>query len=85
MSVLDNFSNWKEFLNNRIDNAENKGVNQDTITNIATEIGGYLAEKVDPRNDEERVLADLWKSADEQEKHALASTMVKMVQNTPNR
>jgi hypothetical protein len=82
MSVLDNFNDWKHFLGDRLQNAENKGVDQDTITNLATEIGGYLSDKVDPKNGEERVLSDLWKSADDQERHALASTMVKMVQNS---
>ncbi|HET7658456.1 MAG TPA: DUF3243 domain-containing protein [Bacillales bacterium] len=81
MSVLENFNEWKEFLGHRLQHAENKGVDQSTITNLATEIGGYLASQVDPKNNEERLLADLWNSASEDERHALASVMVKYVQN----
>lgn len=81
MSVLENFNEWKGFLGNRLQHAENKGMEQTTITNLATEIGGYLASQVDPKNNEERLLADLWHSASEEEQHALASVMVKYVEN----
>ncbi|HEX6923744.1 MAG TPA: DUF3243 domain-containing protein [Bacillales bacterium] len=82
MSVLDSFDDWKKFLGDRLQRAENKGMDQDKIANMATEIGGYLQDHVDPKNGEERVLSDLWKSASDDEKHALASSMVKMVQNS---
>lgn len=50
------------------------------ISDIAYQIGDYLAKQVDPKNPEERLLADLWKVADEQEQHAIANMMVKLVQ-----
>ena len=80
MSVLDNWDKWKDFLANRLNQAEKTGVNQKIITEIAEEIGGYLATKVEPRNDHEKVLADLWSVADEEEQHAIANMMVKLVQ-----
>lgn len=81
MSVLENFNEWKGFLGSRLEHAENKGMDHDKITNLATEIGGYLATKVDPKNNEERLLSDLWHSASEEEQHTLASVMVKYVEN----
>jgi hypothetical protein len=81
MSVLDNFGQWKSFLADRLNHAEGEGMNHNTISNLATEIGGYLANHVEPKNEEEKVLADLWKVADDQEKHAIANMMVKLVQN----
>jgi hypothetical protein len=80
MSVLDNFDQWKGFLGDRLKQAEKQGMDQSTISNIATEIGGYLAEQVDPKNPEERVLSDLWNVANEEERHAIANIMVKLVQ-----
>lgn len=84
MSVLDNFDEWKQFLGDRLQRAENKGMDQDKIAGLATELGGYLQDKVDPKNNEERLLSDLWRSADDQERQALASTMVKYVQDEAN-
>lgn len=84
MSVLDNFDEWKQFLGDRLERAEKKGMDQDQIADLATELGGYLSDKVDPKNEEERLLSDLWSSANDEERHALASTMVKYVQNSTN-
>lgn len=81
MSILNNFDGWKDFLGNRLDQAENKGMEEGAINSLATEIGDYLAAHVDPKNDEQRLLSDLWKAADEEQKQALASTMVNMVKN----
>ncbi|MBY6036025.1 DUF3243 domain-containing protein [Fictibacillus nanhaiensis] len=85
MSVLDNFGQWKHFLADRLNHAEHQGMNHETISNLATEIGGYLANHVEPKNEEEKVLADLWKVADENERHAIANMMVKLVQNDGSR
>lgn len=84
MSVLDNFDTWKNFLANRLQQAQQQGMDQQTITNIAAEVGDYLAQNVDAKNKEEAVLKELWNAASEQEQQAIASTMVKLVQNHPN-
>ncbi|WP_221564468.1 DUF3243 domain-containing protein [Alkalihalobacillus sp. TS-13] len=80
MSVLDNWEDWKGFLGQRLNQAEGKGMKDGAITEIATEIGGYLADQVEPKNAEEKVLADLWHVANEEERHSIASMMVKLVQ-----
>ena len=38
-------------------------------------------DQVDPKNEQERILADLWSVADEEEQHAIANIMVKLIQN----
>ncbi len=81
MTILNNWDQWKDFLADRLHQAEDKGVNQETIANFATEIGGYLADKVDPKNEQERILSDLWSVADSTEQHAIANMMVKLVKN----
>jgi len=80
MSVLDNFSTWKEFLSNKIDQAQDHGMSNQAITNVAQHVGDYLSHHVEPENKEERVLQELWNAASKEEQEAIASTMVKLVQ-----
>lgn len=79
-TVLTNFSTWKQFLEDRVNQAKNMGMNDDTISKLAFEIGSFLDEKVDPKNNEERVLKELWDAGDEEERKTLARLMVKLVQ-----
>jgi len=81
MSVLDNFDSWKGFLSSRLQQAQQSGMNQQTISNMAAEVGDYLAQNVDAKNSEEAVLKELWNAASEQEQQAIANIMVKLVQN----
>ncbi len=81
MSVLENWNEWKDFLGDRLNHAQNEGMNEQVINNLAYEIGDYLAKQVEAKNPQEKVLADLWSVASEQEQHAIANMMVKLVQN----
>ncbi|MFB5660502.1 DUF3243 domain-containing protein [Alteribacillus sp. HJP-4] len=81
MSVLDNWDQWKDFLGTRLDQAKHDGMNNEVISDIAYEVGEYLSGQVEPKNEQERVLADLWKVADEKEQHTIANMMVKLVQS----
>ena len=78
MNVLENFDRWKEFLGEQVDKAQSMGVSQDRITNVAARMGNFLANKVDPKNEQERLLKQLWEASDADEQHTLASIMVKM-------
>lgn len=77
-SVLKNFDNWKKFLGQRVEQAEKMGISQDTIAELAFEIGEFLDEKVDPSNYSNRALKELWEVADEDERHTIARCMVKL-------
>ncbi|WP_166237851.1 DUF3243 domain-containing protein [Paenibacillus turpanensis] len=79
-TVLTYWDKWKEFLGERVQNAKQTGMNEEVITNLAKEIGDFLAKKVDPKNDEERVLQELWNVADEQEKKTIAHLMFKLAE-----
>lgn len=81
MSVLDNFDSWKDFLGDRLHQAEGQGMNQNAVSDLAYEIGGYLAKQVDAKNDQEAILRDLWNVADKEEQHVIANMMVKLVQD----
>ena len=71
-SVLKNFDSWKKFLGQRVEQAEKMGISQDTIAELAFEIGEFLDEKVDPSNYSNRALKELWEVADEDERHTIA-------------
>lgn len=81
MSLLSNWDRWKDFLADRMHQAENLGVNDETINEFATKIGDYLAGHVDPKNEQERLLSDLWRVADEQEHKVIARLIMKLVAN----
>ncbi|MEO3945033.1 DUF3243 domain-containing protein [Gorillibacterium sp. CAU 1737] len=80
-TVLKSFEKWQTFLGNRISEAERLGVNDQTIIKLATEIGGYLSDKIDPENVEERLLKNMWDAADENERKSIASIMFKLSKN----
>ncbi|MBD7936656.1 MULTISPECIES: DUF3243 domain-containing protein [Cytobacillus] len=80
MSVLDNWQQWKDFLGERLEQGQEQGMNQSTVSEIAYQIGDYLAGSVEPKNDQEKILADLWSVASEEEQHAIANLVVKLVQ-----
>lgn len=82
MSVLDNFEQWKDFLQDRMNQAKNNGMDQGTISDIAAEVGDYLASEVQPQNPEQKLLAELWNVASEEEQQAMANIMVKLVQKS---
>ncbi|MXQ52285.1 DUF3243 domain-containing protein [Shimazuella alba] len=79
MSVLQNFDEWKKFLQDRVDQASSLGMDKVTINDLAYEIGDYLAQDVDPKNEQERLLKELWDVADENQQRVMAELMVKLV------
>ncbi|MGB2994151.1 MAG: DUF3243 domain-containing protein [Paenisporosarcina sp.] len=80
MALLENWQKWTNFLGTNVMNAEATGMSKKAIQSTAYEIGDYLAKNVDPKNEQERVLSDLWSVASEDEQHALANMVVKLVQ-----
>ena len=78
-SVLKSFDKWKQFLGERVSQAEKVGMSEETISKLAFQIGEYLQDKIDPKNEEERVLKELWDKGDETERKTLARLMVKLV------
>jgi nuclear transport factor 2 (NTF2) superfamily protein len=77
--ILGSFEQWKEFLSNQVNVAQEHGASKESIVNAATSIGNFLANKVDPKNREQRLLKELWDKGTEEERHALASMITKMV------
>jgi cytochrome c553 len=85
MSVLDNWKQWEDFLANRLHHAQNEGMSEGAVSSLAFQIGDYLSNQVEPKNEQERILADLWSVADKYEQQAIANMMVKLIQNNGER
>ena len=81
MALLENWERWTSFLGQQVTDAQDKGMSKKLIEKTAVQIGDYLANNVDPKNEQERVLSDLWGVAAEDEKHALANCLIKLVQS----
>ncbi|GAE91547.1 yMFJ protein [Gracilibacillus boraciitolerans JCM 21714] len=81
MSVIDNFESWKDFLGDRLNEAQSNGISNQAISELAYDIGDYLSTEIQAKNDQEQILRDLWNAADAKEQHAIANIMVKLVQN----
>jgi hypothetical protein len=78
-TVLKVFDKWKEFLAERVSQAERAGMSEEKLNNIAVQVGDFLATKVDPKNEQERVLKELWDVGSEEERRTIARLMVKLV------
>ncbi|MBE3562558.1 MAG: DUF3243 domain-containing protein [Hydrogenibacillus schlegelii] len=79
MGLMNDFGQWTSFLRDRIEQAEAAGVPDQAIQNIAHQIGDFLSQSVDPKNPEQRLLAELWKVGTDAEQQALANMIVKYV------
>ena len=78
MDLLRNWHKWKDTLGKAVDLGETAGLSDGTINNIAERVGTFLSNNVDPRNDEERLLKELWDAADEHDREVLAKLVVKI-------
>ena len=78
MDTLKNWHDWKKTLGQAVDLGETVGMSDTTITNVAEKVGTFLSNSIDPRNDEERLLKELWDAADEHDRKVLAKLVIKI-------
>ena len=78
MSNSSNWDEWKENLGKAVEFGENIGLSNNSINNIAEKVGSFLANHVEPTNEEERLLKELWDIGNQHDKHVLAKLVVKM-------
>lgn len=78
MANMEDWGQWKKVLGKAVDLGETIGMSDKNITNAAEKIGTFLSNTVDPRNDEERLLKQMWDAADEKDRHVLAKLIVKI-------
>lgn len=78
MDIMDNWNDWRKTLGKAVDLGETVGMSDKTITNVAEKVGAFLSNNVDPHNDEERLLKEMWDVASEEDREVLARLVVKI-------
>jgi len=83
LNNMDNFEDWRKWkktLAKSVDLGEAVGLSEETISKIGVKIGNVLSSTIDPENREQRVLQELWKVGDDEDRKTLSKMIVKMVQ-----
>lgn len=80
--ILSNFESFKSYLSKRIELAETIGLNEEQLAKTAEKIADYLAAHEEPRNSEEKLLQELWKVGEQEERHKLAHMLVRLAQTS---
>jgi len=78
-----NFSDWHKWKKNigrAVKLGETVGLSEDTIEDIGQKIGNVLSATTDPENREHRLLQELWKAGDDNDRKSLSKMIVKMVE-----
>lgn len=78
--TFSHWERWKETLAKTVSLAETVGMSEKTIDTIAVKVGTILSARVDPENREQRLLQELWRVADDDERAVLAKLIVNMLQ-----
>jgi hypothetical protein len=77
--ILANFSTFKSYLGDKVAMGEKLGLGEEQLAKTAEMVAGYLAKNEEPKNSEENLLQELWKSGDKDQQHALSHMLVNMV------
>lgn len=78
MDTLRDWDKWKSSLKKAVNLGETVGMSEETINTVAEKVGTFLSNHVDPRNDEERLLKEMWNVADDQDRRVLAKIITKV-------
>lgn len=77
--ILADFATFKSYLSSKVSTGEKLGLGEEQLAKTAEMVAGYLANNEEPRNSEENLLQELWKSGDKEQQHSLAHMLVNMV------
>lgn len=78
--TVTNWNKWKTTLAKAVNIGEAIGMSDETIEKVGYRVGNVLSAVVDPENREQRVLQELWKAGDDQDRRYLSKMIVKMVE-----
>jgi hypothetical protein len=79
--ILENFNQFKQYLAKKVELGENLGLSEEKLAKTTELVASYLAKHEEPRNREENLLMELWKSGSKEEQHALSHMLLNMVRN----
>lgn len=79
-AILEHFNSFQTYLGKRIQLAQRIGMNEEQLALAAEKVADYLAKHEEPRNSEEKLLSELWRVGNKEERHKLAHMLVKLAQ-----
>ncbi len=77
--VSSSWEGWKSQLSEAVQIGESMNLSQEQMAAKAEQIGDFLAQRIDPKNPEQKVLFELWQAASDEEQRTLAGILVKLV------
>ena len=80
VETLGEWNQWKKMMGKAVNLGQSVGMSENTVDRIAYRVGNILTAAVDPENREQRVLQELWKAGDDDDRRVLAKMIVKMVE-----
>lgn len=81
-SVAGSWEGFKSQMASAVKLGESMNMSIEQIEERAAEVGDFLAQRIDANSPEQRVLKELWEVADEEEQHALAGAIIKLVSSS---
>lgn len=78
MELGQKWHKWKEILGDAVGLGERTGMEEETINNAAFRLGDFFANNMDPANDEQRLMKELWDEGNDEEKKTLATLMARV-------
>lgn len=79
MEISVSWEKWTEILCAAINASEFIGLSEEQIKGLAYRFGGFFADHVDSANPEQRLLQKLWLDATKEERQALVSMLIKVL------
>ncbi|KXS44937.1 MULTISPECIES: DUF3243 family protein [unclassified Candidatus Frackibacter] len=80
--MLESFKSFRNFLAKQVGMAEKMGVSDNSLSKATNRLADFLADNVEPRNKEEKILKELWAVASEEEQSTLAKLILRMIEDT---
>lgn len=80
--ILENFNRFKQYLSEKVEMGEKMGLSEEKLAKTTELVANYLANHEEPRNREENLLMELWKSGSKEEQSALSHMLLNMVRKT---
>lgn len=81
-SILENFDRFKQYLLEKIEIGESMGLSDDKLAKATELVANYLAKHEEPRNREEHLLMELWKSGSKEEQQSLSHMILEMIKKS---
>lgn len=83
INEIDSFTHWEKWkgtLTKAVSLADRVGLSDSSIEKIGVQIGNILSSAIDPENREQRLLQELWRVGDKEERTILVRMLIKMLQ-----